>query len=129
MRRRAMDMANQRMMQDVPQADVIVNNPTHISVALRYRRGSDGAPVVLAKGADLMALRIRRIAKAHSIPMVENVPLARALYKHVKVGRPVPSRFYRAVAEVLAYVYRLKRRGRPMSQRSGTQQRGTGTNR
>jgi len=129
MRRRAMDMANQRMMQDVPQADVIVNNPTHISIALRYRRGHDGAPVVLAKGADLMALRIRRIAKAHSIPMVENVPLARALYKHVRVGRPVPSRFYRAVAEVLAYVYRLKRRHRPASKRRGTQDQGTGTNR
>lgn len=120
MRRRAMDMANQRTMKSVPDADVIVNNPTHLSVALRYRRGKDSAPIVLAKGADLMALRIRRIAKAHSIPMVENIPLARALYKHVKVGRPVPSRFYRAVAEVLAYVYRLKKRYRPTSQSTRT---------
>lgn len=112
MRRRAMDIVNQRMMQAVPEADVIVNNPTHISVALRYSRGRDAAPVVIAKGADLMALRIRRIAKAHDVPMVENVPLARGLYKHVKVGRPVPSKFYRAVAEVLAYVYRLRQKQR-----------------
>lgn len=110
MRRRAMDIANQRMMQAVPEADVIVNNPTHISVALRYTRGRDAAPIVIAKGADLIALRIRRVAKAHDIPMVENVPLARSLYKHVKVGRPVPSKFYRAVAEVLAYVYRLRQK-------------------
>ena len=78
-RRLAMDMANQRMMQDVPKADVIVNNPTHISVALRYKQGVDAAPVVLAKGADLMAMRIRQAANLHSIPMVENKPLARSL--------------------------------------------------
>ena len=113
-RRRAMEISNQRMMADVPNADVIVNNPTHISVALRYKQGEDAAPIVLAKGADLVALHIRKIAKAHGVPMVENVPLARGLYKQVKVGRHVPSHFYRAVAEVLAYVYRLKnkRRGR-----------------
>lgn len=116
-RQKAFEMANARMMQDVPGADVIVNNPTHISVALRYTRGKDAAPVVVAKGADLVAMHIRRVAKAHDVPMVENVPLARALYKHVKVGRPVPSQFYRAVAEVLAYVYRLrmKRKKRPYS--------------
>ena len=113
-RRRAMEISNQRMMADVPNADVIVNNPTHISVALRYKQGEDAAPIVLAKGADLVAFHIRKIAKANGVPMVENVPLARGLYKQVKVGRHVPSHFYRAVAEVLAYVYRLKnkRRGR-----------------
>jgi len=110
MRRRAMDIVNQRMMRDVPTADVIVNNPTHFSVALRYTRGRDAAPVVVAKGADLMALRIRRIAQAHDVPMVTNVALARGLYAHVKVGRPVPSKFFRAVAEVLAYVYRLRQK-------------------
>ena len=117
-RRRAMEISNHRMMADVPDADVIVNNPTHISVAIRYRQGEDAAPIVLAKGADLVALQIRKIANAHKIPMVENVPLARGLYKQVKVGRHVPSHFYRAVAEVLAYVYRLKakRRGRRISQ-------------
>lgn len=118
-RRRAMDMAQQRMMTAVPTADVIVNNPTHIAVALRYTRGRDAAPIVVAKGADLVALRIRRIAQAHDIAMVENVPLARALYRHVKIGRPVPSEFYRAVAEVLAYVYRLRqKRRRPPAPRA-----------
>lgn len=129
MRRRAMDIANQRMMQAVPDADVIVNNPTHFSVALRYTRGVDAAPVVIAKGKDLMALRIRRIAKAHDVPMVENVPLARGLYKTVKVGRPVPSKFFRAVAEVLAYVYRRRekqrRRYRPAPPRPAARDRVT----
>lgn len=118
MRRRAMDISNQRMMGDVPNADVIVNNPTHISVAIRYSQGSDAAPIVVAKGADLIAFQIRKVAKAHGVPMVENVPLARGLYKQVKVGKHVPSHFFRAVAEVLAYVYRLKnkRRGRTIGQ-------------
>ena len=109
MRKRARDMANNRMMQAVPAADVVINNPTHLSIALRYRQGLDAAPVVVAKGADYLAMRIRRVAKAHDVPMVTNVPLARLLYRHVKVSRPVPSQFYRAVAEVLAYVYRLRR--------------------
>jgi len=111
-RKRARDVANQRMAAAIPTADVVVNNPTQLSVALRYRQGVDAAPVVVAKGADLMAMRIRRIAQLNDVPMVENVPLARVLYKHVKVGRPVPSKFFRAVAEVLAYVYRL-RKARP----------------
>jgi flagellar biosynthesis protein FlhB len=110
-RKRGMEMVNARMMQAVPDADVVVNNPTHISVALRYRDG-DAAPIVVAKGADLMAMRIRRVARANGIPMVENVPLARALYRSVKVGRRVPSDFYRAVAEVLAYVYRQRQEGK-----------------
>lgn len=114
-RKRAMDIAQQRMMTAVPKADVIVNNPTHIAIALRYIRGKDTAPIVVAKGKDLVALQIRRIATAHGVPMVENVPLARGLYRHVKVGRPVPSDFYRAVAEVLAYVYRLRQKRRQPS--------------
>ena len=112
MRQRAREMANNRMMQAVPEADVVVNNPTHLSIALRYRQGVDAAPAVIAKGADHLALRIRRVAATHKIPMVRNVPLARMLYRHVKVGRPVPSQFYRAVAEVLAYVYRLRDAGK-----------------
>jgi flagellar biosynthesis protein FlhB len=125
MRRRAQEMSNQRMMQDVPNADVIVNNPTHISIAIRYRQGEDAAPIVLAKGADFMAMRIRRAARANGIPMVENVPLARSLYRSVKVGKPVPSKFYRAVAEVLAYVYRVYGKGRAMTGRGpeSTQER------
>lgn len=108
MRRRARDLLNKKMRVAVPTADVIVNNPTHLSVALRYKQGIDAAPIVVAKGADLMALQIRKLAAEHNIPMVENVPLARMLYKHVKVGRTIPSEFYRAVAEVLAYVFKLK---------------------
>ncbi|MFZ4734416.1 MAG: flagellar biosynthesis protein FlhB [Bradymonadia bacterium] len=108
MKRRARDIVNKKMKAAVPTADVIVNNPTHISIALRYRQGVDAAPVVVAKGADLMAMQIRKIATEHGVPMVENVPLARMLYKHVKVGRPIPAQFYRAVAEVLAYVFRLR---------------------
>ncbi len=111
MRRRALDMSKQRMMAAVPTADVVVNNPTHFSVALRYRQGVDESPIVVAKGADLMALQIRRVAKANGVPMVENVTLARGLYRAVKVNRPVPSKFYRAIAEVLAYVYRLRNQG------------------
>jgi len=108
MRRRARDIVQKKMKAAVPTADVIVNNPTHISVALRYRQGVDAAPIVVAKGADLMAMQIRKIATEHGVPMVENVPLARALYKHVKVGKHVPAQFFRAVAEVLAYVFRLR---------------------
>ena len=123
MRKRAMEMSNQRMMQAVPEADVVVNNPTHISVALRYRQGSDAAPIVVAKGADFMAMRIRRMARKHGVPMIENKPLARSLYKTVKVGKPVPSRFYRAVAEVLAYVYRIRKGRRPVQMDSVTTNR------
>lgn len=107
-RRRAHDMANARLQDAVPQADVVINNPTHLSIALRYRQGVDEAPLVLAKGADHKAMKIREIARAHNVPMVTNVPVARMLYKHIKVGKPVPNQFFRAVAEVLAYVYRLR---------------------
>ncbi|GAB4019252.1 MAG: hypothetical protein Fur0010_21060 [Bdellovibrio sp.] len=104
------EMSQKRMMNSVPKADVIVTNPTHISVALRYDRENMVSPEVVAKGADAVALRIREIAKDHNIPIVENVPLARTLYKTVKVGHPVPRNLYKAVAEVLAFVYKLKRK-------------------
>jgi flagellar biosynthetic protein FlhB len=104
------EMARKRMMQDVPKADVIVTNPTHIAVAIKYDADKMAAPRVVAKGADLLAQRIKDVAKKNGIPMVENVPLARALHKSVKVGGSVPRALYQAVAEVLAYVYRLKGR-------------------
>ena len=104
------EMARRRMISDVPKADVIVTNPTHISVALKYDPNSMIAPKVIAKGADLVALNIRKIAKEHNIPMVENVPLARSLYKTVKIGQMVPREMYKAISEVLAFVYRLKAR-------------------
>ncbi|MEO5971722.1 MAG: EscU/YscU/HrcU family type III secretion system export apparatus switch protein [Bdellovibrionia bacterium] len=104
------EVARRRMMDAVKKADVIVTNPTHIAVALVYDKVSMAAPKVVAKGADLMAQRIKAVALEAGIPLVENVPLARTLYKSVKVGQSVPRALYHAVAEVLSYVYRLKRR-------------------
>ncbi len=104
------EAANRRMIQEVPDADVIVTNPTHFSVALKYDPKTMVSPEVLAKGADFMAFKIREVAKEHNIPMVENVPLARTLYKTVKVGQVVPRDLYKAVAEVLAFVYKLKQK-------------------
>lgn len=101
------EMAMQRMMQEVPKADVIVTNPTHLAVALMYQSGMV-APLVVAKGQDLVAERIKAIARENRITIVENKPLARALYESVEVGGSVPQELYQAVAELLAYVYKLK---------------------
>jgi flagellar biosynthetic protein FlhB len=100
-------LAMQRIQTAVPKADVIVTNPEHISIAIRYDAESMHAPRVVAKGADHLALRIRQIARQHGIPIVERKPLARALYKQVPVGGEIPPDFYKAVAEILAFVYRL----------------------
>jgi len=102
------DMARKRMMQAVKKADVVITNPTHFAVALVYDRDKMAAPKVVAKGADFLAQQIKKLAAEAGVPMVENVPLARGLYKSVKVGQYVPRQLYQAVAEVLAYVYRLK---------------------
>lgn len=102
------EIALQRAQIEVPKADVIVTNPTHYSVALRYDATKMRAPKVVAKGVDHMALRIRHIARAHGIVIVERPPLARGIYYGVDVGREIPAEFYEAVAEVLAYVYRLE---------------------
>jgi flagellar biosynthetic protein FlhB len=99
-------MARRRMMAEVPKADVIVTNPTHLSVALRYDRQTMDAPQIVAKGADHTAMRIREIATEHRVPLVENKPVARVLYK-VEIGQPVPEEMFKAVAEILAYVYNL----------------------
>ena len=103
------EMAMQRMMEQVPKADVIVTNPTHLAVALRYEAGMS-APMVVAKGKDVVAERIKTIARENRIMIVENKPLARALYEAVEVGGDVPQELYQAVAELLAYVYRLKKK-------------------
>ena len=108
-RRRRKAAAKKKMLADVPTADVIVTNPTHIAVALRYDRKTMRAPKVIAKGIRLNALEIREIAKRHHVPMIENKPLARMLFKHGKVGGEVPAALYAAVAEVLAWVYRVNR--------------------
>ena len=107
-RQKQRELAKQRMMADVTKADVVITTPTHIAVALQYDRGVMGAPQLIAKGADYLAQRIREIAEANLIPIIENKPLAWALYENVEVGEEIPEDFYRGVAEVLAMVYRLK---------------------
>ena len=104
------EMAQKRMISNVAGADVVVTNPTHFSVALVYQDKEMISPKVVAKGADHLALTIRRVAKKHDIPMVENVKLARTLYKTVKVGEFIPRELYKVVAEVLAFVYKLKKK-------------------
>jgi flagellar biosynthesis protein FlhB len=103
----AMQIATQKLKKDVPTADVVVTNPTEFAVALKYDAGAMHAPRVIAKGQDLMAMRIREIAIAAGVPILERKPLARALYKLVDVGQEIPEQFYAAVAEILAYVYEL----------------------
>jgi flagellar biosynthetic protein FlhB len=97
------------MMSKVPGADVIVTNPTHYAVALAYQEGSMGAPRVVAKGTELVAARIRELGREHGVPLLEAPPLARALYRHVDLDKEIPAELYTAVAEVLAWAYRLKR--------------------
>ncbi len=104
----ARQLAMQRLQTAVPKADVIVTNPEHISVAIQYDPASSAAPRIVAMGADHIAMRIRQIAVRHSIPIVERKPLARALFANAKVGQEIPADHYKAVAEILAYVYRLK---------------------
>jgi flagellar biosynthesis protein FlhB len=101
-------IAYKRMMHEVPKADVVVTNPTHLAIAIKYELGTMTAPKVIAKGADLIAQRIKEIAKEHGIPMVEDRPLAQALYKTVGIGEEIPEKLFQAVAQVLAYIYRLK---------------------
>jgi len=108
LRRLQRQMAEQRMMDAVPKADVIITNPTHYAVALSYEQNGWGAPRVVAKGQDFVAARIREVAEAHEVPIFEAPPLARALYFMVKVGQEIPGDLYKAVAQVLAYIYQLK---------------------
>lgn len=103
-------IASQRTMQSVPKATVIVTNPTHLSIAVRYEKGKDQAPVVVAKGADYLAFKIREIAKGNDIPIIENKPLARLLYKQVEIEQEIPEDMYQAFAEILVAVYKIKNR-------------------
>ncbi|MFW5784996.1 MAG: flagellar biosynthesis protein FlhB [Chitinispirillaceae bacterium] len=102
------EMARRRMMEEVPQATVVVTNPTHIAIALKYEPSENDAPVVLAKGKRFIAERIKKMAQEHDIPIVEDKPLARAMYDKIEVGLPIPMEFFMAVAEILAYVFKLK---------------------
>lgn len=104
------EKSRQRMMANVPKADVVVTNPTHYAVALKYDPGAMGAPVLLAKGVDQVALKIREVAQAHKVPIVRNPPLARALYDTVEVDQEIRPEQYRAVAEVISFVFKLKGR-------------------
>ncbi len=106
-RRLQRDMRRRNMMKDVPKATAIIVNPTHFAVAIRYQMNSMAAPAVVAKGKNHLALRIRRIGNEHQIPIIENPPLAQALYKSAEVGQEIPAHLFKAVAEILAYIYRL----------------------
>ncbi len=109
-KQRQREMAMRRMMQEVPHADVIITNPTHYAIALKYDDDNMDAPVVVAKGVDFVAQKIKMIAKEHNIVMVENRPLARSLYDDVEIGGRIPEQFFKAIAEILAYVYRIQRK-------------------
>lgn len=108
------DLARKRMMEEVPKADVVVTNPTHVAVALRYKRGESRAPLVVAKGAGLIALKIKERAMLAQIPIVEKRELARYIYQNIEVGQMIPESLYGAVAEVLAYIYKIKKKFRAM---------------
>ena len=106
-RRLQRDLLRRNMMKDVPKATAVIVNPTHYAVAIRYQVETMAAPLVIAKGRNYLALRIRQRALEHQVPIVENPPLARALYQSVEVGQEIPPHLYRAVAEILAYIYKL----------------------
>jgi flagellar biosynthetic protein FlhB len=108
------EMSMNRMMQSIPSSDVIVANPTHFAVALKYDQKNDYAPIVVAKGADLIAQKIKEIGKLHNIPIVENKPLARNLFWNLEIGDSIPAHLFKAVAELFAYIYKLdkKKEGR-----------------
>ena len=106
--RKMMEASRRRMMQAIPEADVVITNPTHYAVAIKYDPEVADAPIVIAKGENYLAQKIKAVAKEHQIEIVENKPLARMLYANVEVGGMVPPELYQAVAEVLAFVYHLK---------------------
>jgi flagellar biosynthetic protein FlhB len=107
LRRIRRDLLRRRMMQEVPNATAVIVNPTHYAIAIKFDMNSMAAPLVVAKGKNYLALRIRRLALEHQVPLIENPPLAQALYKTVDVGQEIPAEFYKAVAEILGYIYRL----------------------
>ena len=107
-RSRMQQASQRRMMQELPQADVVITNPTHLAVAIKYDKEKYDAPIVVAKGADYLAERIKDVARANKIEIVENKPLARMLYHNVDLGEQIPPELYQMVAEVLAYVYGLQ---------------------
>ena len=109
-RRIQMQMAQKRMMSNVPNADVVITNPTHYAVALKYDNKVNSAPVVVAKGIDFLALKIKDVAKENKIPIIENPALARSLYEQIEIDKEIPGSFYKAMAEIFSYIYELKRK-------------------
>jgi len=109
-RRIQMEMARKRMMTEVPDADVVITNPTHYAVAMKYDNKVDSAPKVIAKGIDFIAIKIKDIAKENDIPIIENPALARAMYDQIEIDQEIPSEFYKALAEIFSYVYELKKK-------------------
>ena len=107
------DLLRRQMMKDVPTATAVIVNPTHYAVAIKYDAETMPCPVVVAKGKNWLALRIRQVATQHEVPIIENPPMARALYGAIDVGRAVPPEFYRAMAEILAYIYKMMGRDVP----------------
>jgi flagellar biosynthetic protein FlhB len=105
-------MARNRMMADVPTADVVITNPTHYAVALSYKQEAMDAPRVVAKGVGFLAIKIKELARKHDVPMVENRELAQMLYKTVDIGSSIPTNLFKAVAEILAYIYKTRNRWR-----------------
>jgi len=108
-RRQMMSMARKRMMKDIPTADVVVTNPTHFAIAIKYDMGKDSAPKVVAKGMDELAQRIKKIAVENNVPLYEDKELARALFKTVEVGEQIPAKLFKAVAQILAYIFQMKK--------------------
>jgi flagellar biosynthetic protein FlhB len=98
------------MMSSVPEADVVITNPTHYAVALKYDNKVNTAPKIVAKGIDFLAIKIKDIAKEHNIPIIENPSLARSLYDQIEIDREIPGEFYKAMAEIFSYIYELKRK-------------------
>ncbi len=111
-RRIQMQMATKRMMSDVPEADVVITNPTHYAVAMKYDNSIDSAPKVIAKGIDFIALKIKELARENDIPIIENPALARSIYSQVEIEQEVPEEFFRVLAEIFSYVYELKKKKR-----------------
>ena len=107
-----MKMSRQRMLKDVSEADVVITNPTHYAVALKYKKDQANAPIIAAKGIDFLAIKIKDIARENKIPIIENPAMARALYDQLEVEQEIPKDFYEAVAEIFTYIYELNKKGK-----------------
>jgi flagellar biosynthetic protein FlhB len=106
-----MEMSRQRMLTDVADSDVVITNPTHYAVALKYKKEESNAPIVIGKGIDFLAIKIKNIARDNKIPIIENPSMARALYDQLEIDQEIPEEFYEAIAEIFTYIYELNKKG------------------